>query len=775
MTVTKTIQEKLGVLDLIPLGECVLDVNFTVLYWNSCLEDWTKISRNEILGHPIGIYFPDLTQPKYTVRFRDIFKGGPPVIFSAQLHPNLIPSRRPDGKWRIQHIIVTPFPALDGAGVYALLSIQDVTDITEQVQKNKALQERAWEKEVLQKQNATLQKQAQLLDLAHDSIMVRDMSGTIIFWNGGASDMYGWTKEEALGKNVRTLLQTQFPKSQEESEVELLRCEHWEGVLAHTARNSQTLTVESRWALQRDIDGEPVAVLQIDRDITHRVQAEQERDKLIEILEATPDFVYSASVDGKLFYLNKAARKILGFGETEEVSNCYIPSLHPQWAYEIISSQGIPAAMRDGSWVGETALLSSDGREIPLSQLIVAHKGPDGSVKMLSTIARDITKQKQIEVAVREAERRWRNMLEKVRLFVVGLDCKGAIEYANPFFLEVVGYAKEEVIGSDWLQTFVPPEHRDPKEETDFLEFLRNAFSTPTHETLITKDGLTRTVAWKNTPQQNLQGDVIGIMSIGEDITERRALERMKDEFISVVSHELRTPLTCIQGSLDLLVSGVADPHPEKKRHLLEIAAGSTKRLIRIVNDILDLERLESGKIKLLKQLVSAADLMQQAAEQIQVMAKGAGVTLCVSSHPLELEADCDRIIQVLTNLLSNAIKFSPAGSTVWLTVEMGNEERGMQSGEKSNQGTAPESVRPTLLFQVKDQGRGIPADKLESIFGRFEQVDVSDSRKKGGTGLGLAICRSIVLLHGGQLWVESVLGEGSTFYFTLPVGAAVC
>ncbi len=775
MTVTQTILEKLGVLDSISLGECVLDENFTVLYWNSCLEDWTKISRNEIVGHPIGIYFPDLTQPKYTVRFRDIFKGGPPVIFSAQLHHHLIPSRRPDGKWRIQHTVVTPFPALDGAGVYALLSIQDVTDLTEDVQKYKALQEKAWEKEVLQKQNASLQKQAQLLDLAYDTIMVRDMSGTITFWNRGASEMYGWTKEEALGKNVRTLLQTKFPKSQEDSEAELLRCEHWEGVLAHRDRNSQTLTVESRWALQRNLDGEPIAVLQIDRDITHRVQAEQERDKLIDILEATPDFVYSASVDGKFFYLNKAARKILGFGESEDVSNCYIPSAHPQWAYEIISSRGIPAAMRDGSWQGETALLSSDGREIPLSQLIVAHKGRDGSVKMLSTIARDITKQKQIEVAVREAEQRWRNLLEKVRLLVVGIDWQGQIEYANPFFLEVVGYAKEEVIGSDWLQTFVPPEHRDPKEENNFLEFLRNAFFTPNHKKLLTKAGQTRNVAWKNTQQQNLQGDVIGIMSIGEDITEREALERMKDEFISVASHELRTPLTSIQGALDLLLSGVADPQPEKKRRLLEIAAGSTKRLIRLVNDILDLERLESGKIKLSKQLVSAADLMQQTAELMEVMAKSAGIALYVSSHPLELEADSDRIIQVLTNLLSNAIKFSPAGSTVWLTVEMGNEERGMQSGEKSNQGTAPESVRPTLLFQVKDQGRGIPADKLETIFERFGQVDASDSRKKGGTGLGLAICRSIVEQHGGRMWVESVLGEGSTFYFTLPVGAAVC
>ena len=149
------------------------------------------------------------------------------------------------------------------------------------------------------------------------------------------------------------------------------------------------------------------------------------------------------------------------------------------------------------------------------------------------------------------------------------------------------------------------------------------------------------------------------------------------------------------------------------------------------------------------KQGCNVADLMTNAANVMQAMAEKFGITLSVTPMTLNVWADSDRIIQTLTNLLSNAIKFSSQGATVRLSAE--------QQGDQ-------------VLFQVKDQGRGIPADKLETIFERFQQVDASDSRNQDGTGLGLAICRNIVQQHGGQIWVESILGEGSTFYFTLPI-----
>ncbi|MDS1347494.1 PAS domain S-box protein [Planktothrix agardhii] len=492
------------------------------------------------------------------------------------------------------------------------------------------------------------------------------------------------------------------------------------------------------------------------QDITERKQAEAERDKLIAIIEATPDLICSAKLGGEVVYYNRSARQIFGLDPEEKISNRYIPQHHPQWAVEIIENQGLPAAIRDGSWIGETALTSYDGQEIPLSQLIIAHKNQEGQVYLLSTMARDITEQKRSQANLLEAERRWRSLLENVRLLVVGLDRNGKVEYVNPFLLEVMGYTQTEVLGKNWLSDF-QENSAQRLSASDFAELLEYDFKPYSQQLIETKLGEEKIISWNHTLLKDLQGNAIGMMSIGEDITERYAIERMKDEFISVVSHELRTPLTSIHGGLNLLSTGLINPQSERGVHVMKIVAESAERLVRLVNDILELERLESGKIFLNKQVVNAADLLLQATEQMQVMANRSGINLEVSSKSLQFYADPDRVLQVLTNLLSNAIKFSESrGGNIKLSVET----------------ELPENLEeiPKILFKIQDQGRGIPSDKIERIFERFHQVDASDSRKKGGTGLGLAICRSIVEQHGGQIWVRSKVDQGSCFYFTLPM-----
>ena len=234
-----------------------------------------------------------------------------------------------------------------------------------------------------------------------------------------------------------------------------------------------------------------------------------------------------------------------------------------------------------------------------------------------------------------------------------------------------------------------------------------------------------------------------------QKLLQRSDLDTAKDECISTVSHELRTPLTSIRGALGLLSAGLLGNIDPKAQNLLRIASTNTERLIRLINDILDLERMESGRAPLHLRRCSLYDLARESLETMTSMADDASVRLeliCFAQRDaVWFDGDPDRVLQVITNLLSNAVKFSPANSTVALQIDADLD---------------------SLLLKVVDQGRGIPVDKLDAIFDRFQQVESGDARKKGGTGLGLAICRSIVQQHGGAIWAQSTNATpGTTMY----------
>lgn len=241
-----------------------------------------------------------------------------------------------------------------------------------------------------------------------------------------------------------------------------------------------------------------------------------------------------------------------------------------------------------------------------------------------------------------------------------------------------------------------------------------------------------------------LSGSVLSF----RDVSQRHALDRLKNEFISTVSHELRTPVTAIRGALGLLSTDLTGQMDKKTANLIRIARSNSERLVTLVNDILDLDRLGSGRERMIMGQVQLADIVNRAVDNIAPVAQNAGVSLIHSPLPLEITGDADRLLQVVTNLISNAVKFSPQNSAV--SIVLGAEMQG-------------------VTLSVVDPGRGIPVDKLETIFDRFQQVDSSDSRQKGGTGLGLAICKAIVEQHSGRIWAERNPDGGSTFRVFLP------
>ena len=621
----------------------------------------------------------------------------------------------------------------------------------------------------LSRANALLQREQEALreseerfrsavDYASIGMGLAGLDGRWLQVNSSLCEIVGYDKPELLALTFQEITHPDDLETDLNAVQQLLKGEikSFELEKRYIHKQGHEVWILLSVSLMRDRKNQPLYFIAQVQDISDRKLAEEKLKKSEAFLTEAQRVAHVGSWEfdvptGKITW-SEEKRQIFGLDPTqsEPTYREFIELIHPD--DRVLFEQKVNRALADGTPYQIDFRIRQANNEASEAIRHIDSRGEavfnaQGQVIQLYGAVLDITERKQTEATLREAERRWRSLLENVRLVVVGLDITGKVEFVNAFFLELTGYTRAEVLGKDWL-TFLP-QHARERVRTIFQAVIERDGYPHYTDVILTKSGEERTIAWSNTRLQNLQGEAIGTTSIGEDITERRAVEKMKNEFVSIVSHELRTPLTSIRGSLGILATGALDNNPERMRRMIEIAAIDTERLVRLVNDILDLERLESGKITLVQECCDAGALVEQAARGMRSLAEKEKITLLVSPVSTPVWASPDRIIQTLTNLLSNAIKFSSTHSIITMIVE-------------------PQGDR--VLFQVKDQGRGIPADKLETIFGRFQQVDASDSRSKRGTGLGLAICHSIITQHGGRIWVESVLGEGSTFFFTLPV-----
>ena len=350
---------------------------------------------------------------------------------------------------------------------------------------------------------------------------------------------------------------------------------------------------------------------------------------------------------------------------------------------------------------------------------------------------------------VEDLNRTQKILLDTIEDGICGADRVGNVTLVNPAAARLLRARTDQLEGVSVhnLLHGSAPGGNHCGEDCKLMRAIEQNTSASAETTVYRQDGSSFPAEFSLTPIME-QGRFSGSVLSFRDISQRFALDRMKDEFVSTVSHELRTPLTSIRGALGLLSAGLLGKVSDKAANLLRIALTNSDRLVRLINDILDLERIQSGREPLTFRPVALGEIVSQAIDGMQPVADAAGVHLIHDANLVQLTADPDRLLQVITNLLSNAVKFSPEGSTVAVTIREGS------SG---------------VTLSVIDQGRGIPADKLDTIFDRFKQVDASDARQKGGSGLGLAICRTIVQQHCGRIWAERNAVCGSTFRVQLP------
>ncbi len=416
----------------------------------------------------------------------------------------------------------------------------------------------------------------------------------------------------------------------------------------------------------------------------------------------------------------------------------------------VVFYAGAPLSAVDGSLVGTLCLIDHTPRELSLAQ--------QATLRSLAEITQEELSFKQMEDngwLYRAEQQRLQTVLDTVIDGIICIDERGTILLANPAAERLFGHSMAAMLGHN-VKMLMPPVF-----EREHDQYLANYQATRVPKII----GVGREVQGQRKdgtvfPMElavsemffNGRSQFVGVV---RDISERKRMERVKQEFIATVSHELRTPLTSIRGALALVMKKSGDLLPEKSRQMLETAVRNSERLTALVNDILDLEKIEGGQLQFEFRLLDLCAAVQQAAVANEAYAERHGVCIdcTVPPVPLLVRADEQRLFQVLANLISNAAKFSPQGARVAVTVV----DRGDGSARIS----------------VRDHGRGIPEEFKERIFGRFTQADSSDSRDKGGAGLGLSIAKAIAERHGGTMSFDSRFGEGSTFHVDLPLQTA--
>ena len=405
---------------------------------------------------------------------------------------------------------------------------------------------------------------------------------------------------------------------------------------------------------------------------------------------------------------------------------------------------GAPLAAPDGHRVGTLCLIDRNPRRLSVDE--------HGLLRDLSELVKAEFGRGRLQEAVdalRSHEARMRAIFNTATDGIVTIAENGIIESFNPAATGIFGYIPEEVMGSNVSRLM--PEPHCSRHDGYIQRFLttREPHVIGRRLELTGRHKSGATFPMELSVSETMVGGRRFFTGIIRDISARKEAERIKKEFISTISHELRTPLTSIRGSLGLIAGGAAGTLPPQATTLVEVAHRNSERLVRLINDILDIDKIESGKMKFDLQTQPLHPLVQQAIEANRSYAREFGVEIALVGNETDMSVcvDADRLNQAITNLLSNAAKFSPSGTTVEVTIDRSD---GM------------------LRLAVADHGPGVPEQFRERIFEKFSQADASDTRQKGGTGLGLAITKSLIEAMNGRIGYDSG-SNGATFWFELP------
>lgn len=488
--------------------------------------------------------------------------------------------------------------------------------------------------------------------------------------------------------------------------------------------------------LAKPLEGtdEIAALDQVFHQMTDTIEAASRRERAL--TENARDVICSLDHSCRFSNVNPAAEILWGYTTEELLGRRVVEIIHPDDVEKFTAC--IEEKMQGRSQEAFECRIDKKGGGT-LDMLFSAEWSRDE--RTLYCVCHDITERKFAETLTRLAEQRVRSIVESMPTGLIIFD-KNKIERVNPAIDRMIDLSSQEqsVVGKPLSVLF--PEAKNFIDEELLAGTRDKTFQTQAQKS----DGSSFPVQIQCREYETIEGK--RMMALVVDLTEQEKIERLKQEFLMIISHELRTPLTSMTMLLSMLRDGTYGELSEKGKGKVDVAESNITRLIKLINELLDVETLESGNIALQIGSTELETIVERATEAVRGAAQARRIKLEPSSEDVDFNADEDRLIQVTINFLSNAIKFSPEGATVKVSAV-----------QKDNR----------ILLKVIDVGRGIPPGEQSVIFDKFRQVEQADRKEKGGIGLGLAICKTIIEKHNGQIGVESAVGNGSTFWFSVP------
>ncbi|MDQ2654384.1 MAG: PAS domain S-box protein, partial [Chloroflexota bacterium] len=707
----------------------------TALYFSPRIEALTGYTPEEVLTRPVGWHWLETVHPDDRVRVaeedaRTVAVGEPLYIEYRYL--------RKDGSyvWVLDECV----PVLGASGkIVAWHGV--LLDISARVQ---AEEERS--------------HLASIVESAEDGILSCTLDGVITSWNQGAEKLYGYRIDEAIGQSVVILR----PPDLIDDIADLMEgVRHGKSIEGHETerltRDGRRVCVSLSISPLRDANGSIIGIASISRDITALRQAEAAlrlRDRALAAATNGIVIIDAAAPGNPIVDVNPAFETLTGYTHDEAVGHSARMLYGPET--DLAATHRIREAIQAGNDITETLLTyHQDGTAFWCHHSVAAVRDSAGNLTHFVGVLTDVSQRMQAEAALRESEARFRGVWENTRDAMSLTDEQGIILAINPAHRELYGFPPERIVGKPFSIIF-PEGARSEKQANHRALFAQDVPAMGFESTAPQADGAVREVEGRSGFIE-VDGKRTIMVSAIRDVTDRKRLEHdlrqalhgaqaaahSKSLFLAMMSHELRTPLQAVLGYADLLLLGPEGSlTPEQTADLGSIRDGAV-RMMRLVDDLLDLSRMEVGQLELAMEPVDLAVTIAQVRQDIAPQAAARGLDLVIALPPAlpPVRGDASRLRQILLNLAANAVKFTEAG-TIQITARAAGEE---------------------IQIDVRDTGIGIDAADLPSIFEEFHQVDNSMTRRHGGAGLGLAIAQRLAQQMGGSITVASTAGAGST------------